>query len=199
MNIKKKSMVYQHYAPVLTIALVLITASAGMAYAKVDIDRTKIIDLNKFFEIPMNEVKAGDVMNVEIQVTSGGPVDILLMKSSDYPQYPNAIQQRSAINYVADGSSLGTTSIKYSYKFKENGDYYLVIDNTDLPRGGGSPMNQVEINLKVAVVTPAAAAQTPATSEQSETSQPKTSGFEAILAAIVIVALVVRNVHNRGP
>ena len=88
------------------------------------------------------------------------------------------LEIKGTINYLANGSSLGTTSIKYSYKFPENGDYYLVFDNTDVPKGGGSPTNQVEINLKVSVVTPV------------PTEQPKTSGFEAILAVFVIFVLI---------
>lgn len=201
MSMKTKSMVYQHYMIVAIISLALIIVSIGTTYAKVDIDRTRVIDLNKFYEIPMNEVEAGDILNVDLQVTSGSAVDILLMKSSDFMQYSNAINQRSSFNYVADGSSIGRTSIKYSYKFKESGDYYLVIDNTDIPKGGGLPMNQVDVNLKVSVVTPASAEVTSASAEATPapSGQPKTSGFEFILTAIVIVALVIRNVRIRGP
>ncbi|VVB55930.1 Uncharacterised protein [uncultured archaeon] len=178
MDIKKKSMTNQRYVLVTIMTLILIMMSTGTTFAKVNLDQTKTIDLNKFYEIPMNEVKAGDVMNVDLQVTSGSPIDVLLMKSSDYPEYLNSVKQRGTINYLVNGSSLATTSIKYSYKFPENGDYYLVFDNTDVPKGGGSPTNQVEINLKVSVVTPA------------PTEQPKTSGFEAILAVFVIFVLI---------
>jgi len=100
------------------------------------------------------KVKAGDILNVEIQVTSGSAVDVLLMKPSDFADYQNAIQQRGTINYIADGSLTGITSRKYSYKFTEPGDYYLVIDNTDIPKGGGLPLNQVEMDVKVSVQTP---------------------------------------------
>jgi len=69
-------------------------ASSGTSFAKTNIDRTITIDLNKFYDVPMLEVKAGDILNVEIQVTSGSAVDVLLMKSSDFADYQNAIQQR---------------------------------------------------------------------------------------------------------
>jgi len=55
-----------------------------------------------------------------------------------------------------------------------------VIDNTDIPKGGGLPLNQVEMDVKVSVQTPA------------PTPPPKISGFEAILAAFVIVTLAIR-------
>jgi len=181
MDKKHNGMVYQRYNHITILALILIIMSAGTAYAKTNIDQTRTIDLNKFYEIPMNEVKAGDVLNVDIQVTSGSPVDILLMKASDYPGYVNAISQRGSFNYIADGSTLGTTSIKYSYRFAESGDYYIVIDNTDLPKAGGMPTNQVEITFKISTITPA------------PTEPPKNPGFGFVLAGIVIVALVMRN------
>ena len=82
MDIKKKSMINQRYVLVTVMALILMMMSVGTTFAKVNFDQTKTIDLNKFYEIPMNEVKAGDVMNVDLQVTSGSPIDVLLMKSS---------------------------------------------------------------------------------------------------------------------
>lgn len=181
MDKKHNGMVSKRYDYVIILALILMIMSAGTAYARTNIDQTRTINLNKFYEIPINEVNAGDVLNVDIQVTSGSPIDVLLMKSSDYPGYVNAIPQRGTINYIADGSTLGTTSIKYSYKFMESGDYYIVIDNTDIPKGGGSPTNQVEITLKISAITP-----TPMESQKSP-------GFGFVLACIVIVALVIRN------
>jgi len=57
-------------------------------------------------------------------------------------------------NYIEEASLKGITSQAYSYKFKDDGDYYLVIDNTDVPKGGESPLDQVDIKLKVSVVEP---------------------------------------------
>jgi len=177
---KKENNGYHRYLIIAGIAFFILIASSGTSFAKTNIDRTITIDLNKFYDVPMLEVKAGDILNVEIQVTSGSAVDVLLMKPSDFADYQNAIQQRGTINYIADGSLTGITSRKYSYKFTEPGDYYLVIDNTDIPKGGGSPLDQVEMNVKVSVQTPA------------PTPPPKISGFEAILAAFVIVTLAIR-------
>ena len=170
----------RYYVFVTMMTLTLMVVSAGTTYANINIDQTRTIDLNKFYEIPMTEVKAGDVLSLDIQVTSGGPIDVLLMKSSDYPGYLNAIAQRGTFNYIEEASIKGITSQKNSYRFKEKGDYYLVIDNTDVPDGGGSPLDQVDINLKVSVVTPA------------PTEPPKISGFEVILAVFVIFALAYR-------
>lgn len=177
---KKEINVYNRYLVIAWIAFFILVASSGTSFAKTNIDRTITIGLDKFYDVPMLDVKAGDILNVEIQVTSGGAVDVLLMKPSDFADYQNAIQQRGTINYLADGSLTGITSRKYSYKFTEAGNYHLVIDNTDIPKGGGSPLDQVEMNVKVSAETP------------EPTPPPKISGFEAIIAAFVIVTLAIR-------
>jgi hypothetical protein len=154
--------------------------SAGTTCAKVNIDTSLLISSNKFYDIPMNGVKAGEILNVEIKVSPGGPVDVLLMKSSDHPGYVNAVLQHGTFNYIEEASLKRITSQAYSYKFNDDGDYYLVIDNTDLPKDGGIPSDQVDVRLKVSVVEPAPA------------GAPKISGFEVVLAGIVIIALVTR-------
>jgi len=201
MNGKKEIAVYHRCLVITGIALIVMIAFSGTSFAKTNIDRTITIDMNKFFDVPMAEVKAGDILDVELQVTSGSAIDALLMKPSDYADYPNAITQRGTINYIANGSSKGVTSKKYTYTFTEAGDYHLVIDNTDVPKGGASPMDQVEMNLKVMVSTPSTPISTPSVSvaapsesvaAPSSTQPQKTSGFEAILAAFGIVMLALR-------
>ncbi|HEX7628365.1 MAG TPA: hypothetical protein VF354_05540, partial [Candidatus Methanoperedens sp.] len=78
--------------------------------------------------------------------------------------------------------------------FQDAGDYHLVLDNTDVPKGGASPLDQVEINLKVTVEPPSTPGSTTSESSatQSSTQPQKTSGFEAILAAFAIGMLVLR-------
>jgi hypothetical protein len=73
-----------------------------------------------------------------------------------------------------------------------------VFDNTDVPKLGGSPKGQAEMNLKVLVsaATPVSTSESagdiPYSVEATPTTAPKTPGFEAILAAFVIVILVLR-------
>lgn len=177
--------------------LMAIFASTAEA-ARVNIDQTRTIDLEKYYEIPLTEVKQGDVLNVEIQVTSGSAIDALVMKSSDYAGYLNAYKSRGTFNYIEEGSMKGQTTLKYSYKFKEAGDYYLVLDNTEVPKGGAPPQNQVEMTLKVSVTTPATtegsnegSTESPAESPtESSNESPKTPGFGLVLSVISILSLV---------
>ncbi len=174
MKEKHKGLIYNSSGLIILMALFLLLSFA--ASARVTLNQARTIDLGKFYAISMNEVAAGDVLNVDVQVNSGSPIDILLLKSSDYPEYENAVKQHGTFNYLAEGSTLATTSIKYSYRFKENGDYVLVIDNTDVPKGGGAPNGQVETTLKISTVTPAESQKSP--------------GFEFLLAFIAILARV---------
>lgn len=177
------------------IAILIIIAFSGTSLARTNVDRTITIDLNKFYNVPINEAKAGEVLNVEFQVTSGSDIDVMLMKPSDYTDYQAAIQSKGPIKYIADGSVIKKTNNKYTYTFTESGDYQLVFDNTDVPKLGGAPNNQVEMTLKASVSAPSASANTPEPTGDkpySVASTPKTPGFEAILAAFVIVTLALR-------
>ena len=204
MNGKKEIYRYRSYLTCIGIAFLLMIMLSGISFAKTNIDRSITISLNKFYEVPMIEVKAGDVLNVEMQVTSGSAVDVLLLKPSDYSEYQNAIKQMSTVNYIANGSSIRVTTGKYTYTFKEAGDYYLIIDNTDVPKGGGPPMGQVEISLKVKVEaptmqTPSTSGSTPSGSDltPSSTEPPKTPGFEAIISGFVFIVLFFRLSKNK--
>ncbi len=182
------------------IVFLILIAFSGTSFARTNFDKTITVNLDKYFDVPMLEVKAGEIMNVEFQVTSGGAIDVLLMTPSEFDNYKNAITQKGmTINYITDGSLKDSTSRKYTYKFTDAGDYHLVIDNTVLPKLGGVPMDQVEMNLKVSVTTAPASDSTSTGSESTPSSpgstvpqSPKTPGFGAILAAFVLVILVLR-------
>lgn len=180
------------------IAILIIVAFSGISLAKTNVDRADKINLNKWLNVPIVEAKAGEVLNVEFQVTSGGDIDVLLMKPSDYTDYQAAIKNRGPIKYIADGSVIKQTINKYTYTFTEGGDYNLVFDNTDVPKGGGSPMDQVEMTLKVSVSapttgnTPEPTGDIPYSVGATPTSAPRTPGFEAIVAAFIIVTLALR-------
>ncbi len=192
---KKGIFGYRSY--LIGIAFLLMMTLSGISSAKTNFDRPITIGLDKFYEVPVSEVKAGEILNVEMQVTSGYEVDALLMKPSDYADYQEAIKQKGTFNYIANGSSIRVTSKKYTYTFQEAGDYVLVIDNTELPKGGGPSNEQVEMNLKVRVEAPQILSTSGSTPSEpvltpSSTQPPKTSGFEAILSAVVIIALSFR-------
>lgn len=134
------------------VSLVVVT---GVTSAQINLDETKNIGSDMYNEISLTGVESGEVLNVNIQVIKGGSVDVLLMKSSDYVKYLTVAQseQGGTFSYYVDGSSNSIKSKTYSFTFPENGDYYLVIDNTVNPIGGANPTGAVDVHAKITVVS----------------------------------------------
>jgi hypothetical protein len=143
--------------PLGIIAALAMILFGGTTLAQINLDETKNIGIDMYYEISLTGIEAGEVLNVNIQVTKGGPVDVLLMKSSDYVKYLTVTQseQGGIFNYYVDGSSDNIKSKTYSFTFPENGDYYLVIDNTVNPIGGANPAGAVDVHAKITVVSQA--------------------------------------------
>lgn len=137
----------------LIIAALVIMIVGGTTSAEINLDETKSIDMDMYNEISLTGIETGDILNVNIQVTKGGPIDVMLMKSSDYVNYLKAAQseQGGTFKYYVDGSSKSIRSKKYSFTFPENGEYYLVMDNTVNPIGGANPIGSVDVHVKITV------------------------------------------------
>lgn len=200
------------------IALIMIMVG-NTASAQINVDETKTIDKDGFYKIPLIGIKAGDILNVNVQVTEGGPVDIMLMLSSDYYKYMKATYDIHDNNWrfyvIPQGSSDSIKSKTYSYTFPEtpeDGPFYLVIDNTAVPVTGANPIGPVDVRIKITVehptpiptftptptytstptLTPTWRTPTPIPILTS-TPTPKSPGFEAILVVFgIIMALVLR-------
>lgn len=179
------------------IMILLGSTTMGKTYA----DGTRTVQLEKYDAISLPEIKANEVLNVEIQVTGGGPVDLLLIKASEYNNYKNDAEQRgklSFINYITGGSLLNAESKSYTYTIKDAGDYYLVIDNTNVPYKGALPKDAVDMTLKVITGAQAASTTSPynpqttsGNTPSSDSGQaPKSPGFEAVIGIIAIAGLI---------
>ncbi|MCX9085041.1 MAG: hypothetical protein OIN87_09625 [Candidatus Methanoperedens sp.] len=195
MALKKKINGIEQYFKIICVAFLILIIFSNISGARTNFSQTRTIDLGKFYNIPVIEAKAGEILNVEFQVTSGSDIDVLLMTPSDYAEYEAAIKNKGTIKYIVNGSLLKKTNGKYTYTFENGGDYQLVFDNSDVPKFGGPPLNQVELNLKV-LVSASTAVSTPEPKDIPYTvvvtTTPKSGGFEAILVAFVIVTLAIR-------
>lgn len=175
------------------IMILLGSTTMGKTYA----DGTRRIELEKYGAISLPEIKANEVLNVEIQVTGGGAVDLLLIKASEYDNYKNAADQRGKpqfTNYITDGSFLNVDVKSYTYTIKDAGDYYLVIDNTNVPYKGALPKDALDMNLKVTTGEQAATTTSAPYSGNTQSSDsgqtPKSPGFEAVIGIIAIAVLI---------
>ncbi len=168
---------HKHYIRLCVLAVLAILMFEGTTLAEINMDETKTIGMDMYYELSFTGIQAGDVLNVNVQVTKGGPVDVLLMKSSEYVKYLTATQSEKGglFKTYVDGSSNNIKSKTYSFAFPESGDYYLVIDNTNNPTSGANPTGDVDVRARITVVPPAE----------------ETPGFDAILGIFSIVLLVI--------
>lgn len=134
---------------IVNILIIIMFVSSIYTVSADNIDETKTIDVYEWLEIPLSDVEIGDILNVDIQVTSGGSVDLLLMDAADYVNYMQDID----LEYYVEGSAEDVKSKKYSFTFDNPGDYYLVVDNDDV-YGSANPIGSVDIHYKLSISTP---------------------------------------------
>ena len=146
---KTKKEFNKYISMIVNILIILIFVSSIYTVSADNIDETKTIDMYGWLEIPISDVEIGDILNVDIQVTSGGSVDVLLMDAADYVNYMQDID----LEYYVDGSAEDVKSKKYSFTFDNPGDYYLVVDNDDV-YGSANPIGSVDIHYKLSISTP---------------------------------------------
>lgn len=140
---------FNKYISMIVNILIIFIFVSSIYTVSADMDETKTIDMYGWLEIPLNDVEIGDILNVDIQVTSGGSVDILLMDAADYVNY----MQDFELEYYIDGSADDVKSKKYSFTFDKPGDYYLVVDNDDI-YGLADPIGSVDVHYKLSISTP---------------------------------------------
>lgn len=150
MSVKSNEVSILHWISLGIIVSLIMIIVSGVTFAQINLDETKTIDIYMYYVIPLTGIKDGEVLNVNIQVTWGDPVDVLLMTSSDYVKYRTGTD---SFNSYVGGSSNSIKSKTYSFIFPESGDYYLVIDNTVNPIGGTNPTGAVDVHAKITVAS----------------------------------------------
>lgn len=174
----------KYISMVVNILIILIFVSSICTVSAVNVDETKTIDMYEWLEIPINDVEIGDILDVDIQVTSGGSVDVLLMDAVDYVNYMQDID----LEYYVDGSAEDVKSKKYSFTFDNPGDYYLVVDNDDV-YGLANPIGSVDIHYKLSISTstPTSTSTPSPTPTSSLTPEPtKSPGFGMFMVVFAL-------------
>jgi len=174
----------KYISMVVNILIILIFVSSICTVSAVNVDETKTIDMYGWLEIPINDVEIGDILDVDIQVTSGGSVDALLMDAVDYVNYMQDID----LEYYVDGSAEDVKSKKYSFTFDNPGDYYLVVDNDDV-YGLANPIGSVDIHYKLSISTstPTSTSTPSPTPTSSLTPEPtKSPGFGMFMVVFAL-------------
>lgn len=96
------------------------------------------------------DLNSGETLVIDLQVVNGGPVDVLILDSEGYGAY----------NYNLGGGTEDVTAIEYALGVKEykkeipaekTGTYYIVVDNTEFPEDGTTPIGSVSVKADIKV------------------------------------------------
>ncbi len=93
------------------------------------------------------EVDEGETVYVFFD--SNRTADIFIMEIEDYSDYLASSLGNSSFTVIGPWSRLNTTSESYSFRIREDGEYYFIVDNTPLPRSGASSGREVTFFVSV--------------------------------------------------
>ncbi len=144
------------------------------------VNETKVINKDQMYSSGFS-LSAQTTITVSINVTSGGPVDLLLMNSGNYTTYENAFTSGNSgtFYYIVDGSSLSVKAKTYSVTLGK-GDYYVVIENADFTSGGASSTGSVTAAILI--------------SYDSSSASP---GFELPIFLFAITAIISIRIYKK--
>jgi hypothetical protein len=113
-------------------------------------DETKTIEDGQFWHIKA-DLKSEVIYTMDIDVTSGNAVDLVVLDSLNYGKYSQAVSSGTTVNfeYYSSYSSLNTKGKSYSITTSEDITLYFVVENFDFIQGGASGGGSVDVVIKV--------------------------------------------------
>jgi len=135
----------------LLMSTVLISNASATSY---DESKSIRIEEGQYWTLFLSGLSSGDDIDVEIDVTEGGNVDVMIMDSINFNSFKDASNAGYGewMNIKLVKNTKGTS---ISVSAPEDGDYYVVIDNTDVPSGGASPSGYVDVTVDIQAGTSA--------------------------------------------
>ena len=97
------------------------------------------------------ELVANRVYTVDIEVTSGNSIDLIVLNALNYRKYEQAFLSGSSVEfeYYSTLSFLNITSKTYTITLEGDIELYFVIENVDFITGGASGGGDVDIHLVI--------------------------------------------------
>jgi len=96
-------------------------------------------------------LEKGDEIEVEVNVKSGGNIDVYLLYEDQYEDYledANNTNTSKVFTFVENGSKENTKQFSYTYEVEYDGKYYIVIDNRDNSQPDDAvPTGNVEVEM----------------------------------------------------
>jgi hypothetical protein len=116
-----------------------------------------------------------DEMNLSVRVALGGEIDVYTMSMSDYTEYKGGAK---LVSYYSQYSKENLKFFIFAEPFQpsSNGDYVVVIDNTNSTLTGATAAGEIACEVKIDL------------SHQAKTSSGSSKGFLPGFEAMVLVA-----------
>ncbi|MEA2032702.1 MAG: PGF-CTERM sorting domain-containing protein [Euryarchaeota archaeon] len=117
------------------------------------------VDVDEYLYIDFH---ATEGVEINVDITTDYAVDILLMDYADASDYADVVDYGGTFHYYVDGSALNCGGITYTFVIPKTGDYYIVVDNTNVPDDGAYTGVKAIGHVKVTyTLTPTPATPTP--------------------------------------
>jgi hypothetical protein len=119
------------------------------ALADINLDETQEIEMGRDYIFHLKNLKTGDLLDMEFEVTSGGAVDIFLVNAINYDWYQNGeivdiVRDENAEKVIAQN----VTQKKFHLAIDKDDDYYLIVENSNM-YGLADPTGPVKHQLKL--------------------------------------------------
>ena len=122
---------------------------------------------------------------VDIDITSGGAVDIFLMDSSGFSDYTSEYEEY--FSYYVIGSRLNTNGFSYEFYVDSSITFYIVIENADITNGGAYPTGDINVRITIDEVGSGGTS----TSEDDSDSEVNPFVIIVFLGIVAVIGIVV--------
>lgn len=137
-------------------AMILLPGIVSAAYSELDYGTHEIsctLQINEDAAFAIH-TEPGDVLMVNLTVTSGGAVDFYLSNTTAYLAYRASLGGNGYVDdlyYVREYSSKSSGSISYDYTAFMKNNLVVLIDNTGWTEGGADPTGVVVVEGTITV------------------------------------------------
>jgi len=145
-------------APSIIVIIAILTVAAITVYmiaprillsVKAYADQTLTVEKGVFSNVS-TLVETGKTLEVAVDVSSGGAVDVFLMNSEDKINWDKYVEgQLQSFTYISQGSALKTKLFRYTFIVPQQDTYFVIVSNRGGIPGGAIPTGDVVAHVKI--------------------------------------------------
>ena len=134
-----------------TLGILIIVALAGVfipvvAATEYNGSDSYRIEDGGYVEQYFTGLQEGDPIEVTVEVTDGGNIDVMLMDTTNFAKFRTAVETGEG-SWTPIVSEKNTRLAKINTVAPSDGDYILVVDNSFQPSGGAESGDYVDVDV----------------------------------------------------